>query len=148
LLLDRTPFHHTRFALIIELFCQEEKGANTMFFQRKKKSRVEQARDDIEKQFRVVNKQATKTRKDLSKRLSHSAEDLRSNLSHVFSREEQQRLANIASELEHIAQNAEHRAEKSIGEVTETARQNLWLTVLIAFALGIFAGLVTKELLD
>jgi ElaB/YqjD/DUF883 family membrane-anchored ribosome-binding protein len=119
-----------------------------MFFQRRKRNRVEQARHDLEKQFRVVNKQANKTRKDLSKRLSHTADDLRSNFSQVFSRDEQQRLASIASELEHIAQSAEHRAEKSLGEVTETARQNVWLAVMIAFAMGILAGLVAKELLD
>lgn len=119
-----------------------------MFFQRKKKSRVEQARHDIEKQIRVVNKQATETRKEVSKRLERTADDLRSNWSHFFNREEQQRVNNVAAELERIAQDVEVRAEKGLGEVTATAKQNVWLTIGITFALGILAGLIVKELLD
>lgn len=119
-----------------------------MFFQRKKKNRVEQAREDFEKQIRVVNKQAKATRKEFSKRLNSTAEDLRENWSQFMNRDEIQRANKIASELEGIAQDVEARTEKRIVEVTETARQNVWLAVLIAFAVGIFAGLIAKELLD
>jgi hypothetical protein len=119
-----------------------------MFFQRKKKSRVEQAREGFEKQIRVVNKQAKETRKEFSKRLNSTADDLRENWSHFMNRDEIQRANQVAAELERIAQDVEVRAEKRIGNVTETAKQNLWLTVLIAFAVGIFAGLIVKELLD
>ena len=119
-----------------------------MFFQRKKKTRMEQAREDLEKQIRVVNKQATETRKEFSKRLNRTASDLRANWSHFVNREEQQRANNVAEELERIAHDVETRAEKSLSEVTTSAKQNVWLTVFIAFAVGIFAGLIVKELLD
>jgi hypothetical protein len=119
-----------------------------MFFQRKKKSRIEKAREDFGKQIRVVNKQAKQTRKEFSKQLNNTAEDLRSNWSQFMHRDEIQRANEVAAELERIARDVEGRAEKGIGEVTASARQNVWLSVLIAFAIGIFAGLIVKELLD
>jgi hypothetical protein len=119
-----------------------------MFFQRKKKSRVEQARENFGKQIRVVNKQATTTRKELGRRLNRTAKDLRSNWTHLISREDQQRAHNAAAELERIAQGLEVRAEKSMEQVEETAKQNIVLTVLVVFALGILAGIFVKEVLD
>lgn len=117
-------------------------------FRRKKKTRVEKAREDIEKQIRVVNKQAQKTRKEFIKGLNTTAEELRSGISTMLSREEQKQANRIAQELESIAKNVEKRAEKGLGEVTESAQENVWGTVAFAFVLGLIVGMIIKNILD
>ncbi|MGJ3239363.1 MAG: hypothetical protein ACFE0Q_11705 [Anaerolineae bacterium] len=117
-------------------------------FKRKKKTRVEQARADIEKQIRVVNKQANQTRKELIKRLNHTADDLRSGLVHVFDREEQKQANKLAQDLEAIAQDIEKRAEKGLHDVTENAQDNVWGTIMVTFVVGLLFGWIIKNMLD
>jgi hypothetical protein len=117
-------------------------------FRRKKKSRVEQVRADLEKQIRVVNKQAFETRKDLIKRLNRTAQDLRVEVEQLLDGEEQKRANNVAAELERVASKIEKQAEAGITQVRSTATQNVWTTLLVAFAVGMIIGLFIRNLDD
>lgn len=118
-------------------------------FRKKKKTRVEKARHDLEKQIRVVNKQAKSTRKDFVKRLNHTARELRSEFEHLVDSDQQRKqAAHIAKELETMALDVEKQAEKGIETVTENAQDNVWVSVFVAFAIGIIFGLIFKELMD
>lgn len=119
-----------------------------MLFGRKKKNRVEQAREDLEKQIKVVNKQAKQTRKDIVKRLNNTADDLRSGLDSAFSREEQKEANKIAHDLETIARDVEERAEKGLHDVAETAKENAWGIVVITLLIGVIVGVILKNLMD
>ena len=118
-----------------------------MFF-RKKKTPVQKARQNLEKQIRVVNKQAKATRKDLIKHLNHTANDLRSEFDHLIDSDKQKKATRLAKELETMAQDVEKQAEKSFETVTENAQDNVWSSVLIAFVFGVVIGLILKNLLD
>lgn len=117
-------------------------------FRRKKKSRVEQVRADLEKQIRVVNRQALDTRKDLIKRLNRTAQDLRNEVDHLFDGEEKRRARDVASELERVAGKIEKQAEAHLTQVTSTASQNVWTTMLIVFAVGLIIGLFIRNMDD
>lgn len=117
-------------------------------FQRKKKNRVEQARDDLQKQFRVVNKQAKETRKDFVKRLNQTADDLRSDIQDLVKGEEKKQANRVAQDLERLAHNIENQAERTFEEVTESASEKVWTSILIALAIGIILGVIFKQLMD
>lgn len=117
-------------------------------FKRKKKTPVEKARQDLEKQIRVVNKQAKQTRKEIANRLNQVAADLRSELDHLLNREEQKQANKLARDLETIAHNVEERAEKGLSDVTESAQDNVWGTVLLTFIVGLVIGIVIKNMMD
>lgn len=118
-----------------------------MFF-RKKKTPVQKVRQNLEKQIRVVNKQAKSTRKDFIKRLNHTANDLRSEFEHLIDGNQRKQAARIAKELESMAHDIEKQAEKRLDTVTESAQDNVWGSVLIAFVFGIVFGLILKNLID
>ena len=117
-------------------------------FQRKKKTRVEQAREDLQKQLRVVNKQAKDTRKDFVKRLNRTADDLRSDIQHLFNGEEKKQANKVAVDLERIAHQLEDQAEHTFEEVGETVSENKWTLLLMIFAIGIVLGIIFKQLTD
>ncbi|MEL6309931.1 MAG: hypothetical protein AAFR81_19630 [Chloroflexota bacterium] len=119
-------------------------------FKRKKKSPVEKAREDLEKQIRVVNKQAESTRKEMVKRLNSTAEELRSGLSHLLEREDRTQVQKVAQELENIAKNVEKEAEKRVKGITKKQEKNGfgWLTLGVAVLVGIVVGLLLEEILD
>lgn len=117
-------------------------------FQRKKKSRIEQTRDDLQKQLRVVNRQATETRKDFVKRLNRTANDLRSDIQHLFNGEEQKQANRVALDLERIAHQVEDRAEATFDDVSETVSENKWTLLLLILAIGIVLGIIFKQLTD
>ena len=109
-------------------------------FRRKPKTRVERARDDLDK-FR---KQAREKQVDLSKQLNRTANQLRGDVQHLLEDEDRARVQRVAQELEHVADNVEQRAEKRLGAVSKTASQNVWTSLLIAFAIGLLIGLFLK----
>ncbi|MEM9953422.1 MAG: hypothetical protein AAF846_17575 [Chloroflexota bacterium] len=117
-------------------------------FRRKKKTRMEQARDDLQKQIKVVNKQAKRTRKDVIRRLNHTADELRSGIDEMWGREEQKQADKIAQDLEKFASNVEQRAEKGISDATTTAQNNLWQTLLVTLAVGVVVGIIIKNIFD
>ncbi|GAB5493813.1 MAG: hypothetical protein Phog2KO_40280 [Phototrophicaceae bacterium] len=117
-------------------------------FGRKKKTPIQKARQDLEKQIRVVNKQAKSTRKDLVKRLNHTANDLRSEFEDLLDTSQGKQASRLAKELETMAHDVEKRAEKSLDAVTDTAEDNVWGSVFIAFAVGIIFGLIIKNLME
>lgn len=119
-----------------------------MMFRRKKKTPIEKARADLEKQFRIVNKQAHETRKDLSKRLNNTAADLRAEIEQLLDADDRKRAASVANELEKVANSIEVEAERRFEEVTRSASGNVWTTVVVAFALGLIMGLLFKQLND
>jgi ElaB/YqjD/DUF883 family membrane-anchored ribosome-binding protein len=122
-------------------------GANPMF-QGKKKNRVEQARKDLQKQLRLVNKQAKDTRKSFVKRLNHTADDLRSDIQDLFKGEEKHQANRVAQDLEKLAHTIEAQAEQSFDDVNESASEKVWVSVLFALIIGIILGVVFKQLVD
>ena len=54
------------------------------------------------------------------------------------------RISRIAKELEHVAQDVEKRAEKRIGQVSNVASNNVWITILLAFSVGVAVGVLFK----
>lgn len=117
-------------------------------FGRKKKTPIQKARQDLEKQFRVVNKQAQSTREEFAKRLNHTANDLRSEFEHLVDTDQRKQATRLAKDLETMAHDVEKRAEKGLDTVTENAQDNVWGSILIAFTVGIIFGLIFKELMD
>lgn len=117
-------------------------------FRRKKKTRVEKAREDIEKQIRVVNKQAETTRKDFIKGLNNTATELRGSIEHLFDREERQQVQEVAHNLEKIANRVENRAGKRLHNVEDVVEDNPWVTILVSVLVGLIFGIIIKELMD
>ncbi|MGB7338430.1 MAG: hypothetical protein WBC91_06020 [Phototrophicaceae bacterium] len=114
----------------------------------RKKTRVEKARDNIEKQIRVLNKQGKRTSKEVINNLNSTAHELRSGLGDLITRDQQKQAEKLAHELESIAKNVEKSTEKGLLTATETAQDNVWGTVLITFALGLLVGIIVKNFLD
>lgn len=126
-----------------------------MFGQKKKKSPVDKARKDLEKQIRVVNKQATETRKEMVKRLNNTADELRSGLNNMFEREERTQVQKVADELENIAKTVEREAEKRLKRGVNQVEAEVesksgfgWLTLGVALMVGVVIGLLLEEILD
>lgn len=117
-------------------------------FQRKKKTRVEQVRDDLQKQLRVVNKQAKETRTSFVKRLNRTADELRSDVQDLFDGEEKKQANRVAQDLEQLAYEIEDQAEKRFDNVTESASEKVWTSILVALAIGIILGVIFKQLTD
>ena len=117
-------------------------------FQRKKKNPVEKAREDLQKQLRVVNKQAKETRKDFVKRLNRTADDLRSDIQHMFNGEDKKQANRVAVDLERIAHQLENQAEHTFEEVSETVTENKWTLLLMVLAIGVVLGIIFKQLTD
>lgn len=117
-------------------------------FQRKKKTRVEQVRDDLQKQLRVVNKQAKETRKGFVQRLNRTADELRSDVQGLLNGKEKTQAERVAQDLEKLAYEIEDQAEKSFDDVTESASEKVWTSILVAFAIGIILGIIFKQLSD
>ena len=115
-------------------------------FKRKRKTRVEQAREDIEKQLRIVSKQATDVRKDLIGRMNATARDLRAEVFNT--KEEKKEAETVAKDLEAMAHRLEKQAEQRFGEVSARARENLFFTMLAAVGLGVLLGVLFREMFD
>jgi len=117
-------------------------------FNRKKKTRVEKAREDIERQLKVVNKQATDARKDFSKQLTQTAKELRGSVEHLFDGQEKKEAHKVAQDLERIADRVEARTAEGLAQAQESAQNNVLLTIVFAFAVGIIVGLILKVMND
>jgi ElaB/YqjD/DUF883 family membrane-anchored ribosome-binding protein len=107
-------------------------------FRRKAKTRMERARED----FVNLRKQADHTRKDVVKQLNRSVKHLRGDVEQLLEGDE--RANRLAKELENVAQDIEKHAEKRIGAVATVASKNVWMTVLVAFGVGLLIGLMVK----
>jgi type II secretory pathway component PulF len=99
---------------------------------------MERAREDIIK----FQKQANETREDVVKQLNRSVKHLRQDVEQLLEGDE--RATRLAKELETVAQDIEKRTEKRIGEVTEAASNNVMMTIVIAFGVGLVVGLMFK----
>lgn len=107
-------------------------------FRRKPKTRMQRAREDFVK----IRQQADHARKDIAEQLNRSAKHLRSDVEHLFEGDE--RATRLAKELEHMADDLEKHTEKSVGAVSDTASNNVWFTVLVAFGIGVLIGILFK----
>ena len=105
-------------------------------------------REDIEKQIRVVNKQAEQTRKDFTRGLNKTAAELRGSIEHLFDREERKQVQEVANNLEQIANRVEKRAEKGLHEAVDVVEENPWVTIVVSLLIGLIFGIIIKELMD
>jgi uncharacterized membrane-anchored protein YhcB (DUF1043 family) len=108
-------------------------------FRRKPKSRLQRAKNEIIE----FGKQAADTRKDVAKQLNRTVKHLRSDVAGLLE-EGDERVSRLAKELEHVAGDLEKRTEKRIGQVSHVATNNVWMTILLAFGVGVAVGVLFK----
>ena len=109
-------------------------------FRRKPKTRMERTRH----QLQVLGKEARSASKDVVKQLNATAHHLRSDVQDLLEAGDE-RVSRLAKELEHVAKDIEHRAEKRVGVVSERASENVWFTIFLALAIGFAVGWLLKN---
>lgn len=116
-------------------------------FKRKPKTRVQKAREDIEKQIRVVNKQAKRTQKEFIKGLNNTANELRDSIEDVFDHEERKKIQQVAHDLDKIAHRVENQVGEGVQEFSDTIEKNPWVTIVVSIFVGMLFGMIVKSMM-
>lgn len=107
-------------------------------FRRKPKTRLEQAREDLERIREEVQEQAGSAGEDLAGRLRHVSEQLRQEFEHV---EDEARERGKA-----ILESLEDLGAAVRGEQKKQKKQGIpWGLVLVAFGVGLVIGIVLNN---
>jgi len=100
---------------------------------------VKQISEDAQETVRSVYKQADQARKDAVKQMFETADEIRES-ARTYSGEARDNVNAIARNLERSANDLNSRAIDRAEDVTETAQDNVWKSILAIFFVGLLVG--------
>ncbi len=106
-------------------------------FRRKSKTRLEQAREDLERIGEELQEQAGTAGEELSNRLKHASEQLREEIEHL---EDEARERGKA-----IMESLEDLGAAVRGEQKKKQQGVPWGVVLVAFGIGLVIGIILNN---
>ena len=107
-------------------------------FLKKPKTRTEQIREDIERFQKSASKELGSTSKDVAKRLTRAADELRDDIENLMDNVDRKKARQMANDLESMASDLEKTAQKQITYAGSAASQNVWTTIIILIAVVSF----------
>jgi len=111
-------------------------------FRRKEKTRLEQAREDLERVSEEIQEQANVAGEDVSERLRHTVEQIREEVDHLED-EARERGRAVLKNLEELSKRFREDVLKDEPEPAED--KIAWGLVLLAFGLGLIIGIILKN---
>ncbi|GAB4522627.1 MAG: hypothetical protein OHK0046_35450 [Anaerolineae bacterium] len=108
------------------------------------KDAAENAREDLQELGREIYHRADTARRDIIKRLYEVADDVRAEARQTGG-EARETADRIAKNLEQTASKLNSRAVDQLEDAAETARTNLWQTLIVSFIVGLIIGVLLSQ---